>query len=301
MGDGARRAAVVPVLMASITEVARLAGVSTATASRVVSSSDYPVSAATRERVLEAARTLDYVPNALARGLLKSRVPVVGVIVHDITDPYFAEVVRGRGGRRHDARVTSSSPAARSGKPSASAPTSDCCARSGRRRWCSPAAASTTPSSTRRSTATWRRCAPTARPSSTSRRTPSACPRSVSTTPPGSPRWSPRSHAWVIAGSRSSPDPRRCTWRASAWPAIAAGWSARASTSTNDSSSTPASIARVARWASTRCWPGACRSRPSAAPTTCWRWVRSSGSPSSGSTSRPMSRSPASTTSRSRR
>jgi LacI family transcriptional regulator len=81
--------------MASITEVARLAGVSTATASRVVSSSDYPVSAATRERVLDAARTLDYVPNALARGLLKSRVPVVGVIVHDITDPYFAEVVRG--------------------------------------------------------------------------------------------------------------------------------------------------------------------------------------------------------------
>jgi LacI family transcriptional regulator len=81
--------------MASITEVARLAGVSTATASRVVSSSDYPVSAAARERVLEAARTLDYVPNALARGLLKSRMPVVGVIVHDITDPYFAEIVRG--------------------------------------------------------------------------------------------------------------------------------------------------------------------------------------------------------------
>lgn len=81
--------------MASITEVARLAGVSTATASRVVSSADYPVSAATRERVLEAARRLDYVPNALARGLLKSQLPVVAVIVHDITDPYFAEVVRG--------------------------------------------------------------------------------------------------------------------------------------------------------------------------------------------------------------
>jgi LacI family transcriptional regulator len=79
----------------SITEVARRAGVSTATASRVVSSADYPVSAATRVRVLDAARELDYVPNALARGLLKSQVPVVGVIVHDITDPYFAEVVRG--------------------------------------------------------------------------------------------------------------------------------------------------------------------------------------------------------------
>jgi LacI family transcriptional regulator len=81
--------------MASITDVARLAGVSTATVSRVVSLAPYAVHPATRERVLEAARTLDYVPNALARGLHKSHLPVVGVIVHDITDPYFAEVVRG--------------------------------------------------------------------------------------------------------------------------------------------------------------------------------------------------------------
>ena len=81
--------------MTSISEVARLAGVSTATASRVVSSADYPVSEATRSRVLDAARELDYVPNALARGLLKSQIPIVAVIVHDITDPYFAEVVRG--------------------------------------------------------------------------------------------------------------------------------------------------------------------------------------------------------------
>jgi Transcriptional regulators len=81
--------------VASITDVARLAGVSPATVSRVLSSARYAVSPATRERVLDAARTLDYVPNALARGLLKSHVPVVGVIVHDITDPYFSEVVRG--------------------------------------------------------------------------------------------------------------------------------------------------------------------------------------------------------------
>ncbi len=81
--------------MTSISEVARLAGVSIATASRVVSSADYPVSARMRERVLDAARELDYVPNALARGLLKSQIGVVGVIVHDTTDPYFAEIVRG--------------------------------------------------------------------------------------------------------------------------------------------------------------------------------------------------------------
>ena len=81
--------------MASITEVARLAGGSIATASRVMGAADYPVSATTRQRVLDAAVALDYVPNALARGLLKSQIAVVGVIVHDITDPYFSEVVRG--------------------------------------------------------------------------------------------------------------------------------------------------------------------------------------------------------------
>ncbi|MEO6579137.1 MAG: LacI family DNA-binding transcriptional regulator [Candidatus Limnocylindria bacterium] len=81
--------------MASITEVARLAGVSIATASRVIGATDYPVSPGARQRVLDAAMELDYVPNALARGLLKSQIAVVGVIVHDITDPYFSEVVRG--------------------------------------------------------------------------------------------------------------------------------------------------------------------------------------------------------------
>ncbi len=81
--------------MASITEVARQAGVSTATASRVMAAADYPVREGTRQRVLDAALALDYVPNALARGLQKSRIAIVGVIVHDITDPYFSEVVRG--------------------------------------------------------------------------------------------------------------------------------------------------------------------------------------------------------------
>ena len=53
------------------------------------------MSAATRERVLDAARELDYVPLSLARGLLKSQLArLVAVIVHDIRD-YFAEIVRG--------------------------------------------------------------------------------------------------------------------------------------------------------------------------------------------------------------
>jgi LacI family transcriptional regulator len=81
--------------VASIIDVARLAGVSPATASRVLSGSSHAVSQARRDRVLAAAEGLDFVPNALARGLLKSRAPIVGVIVHDITDPYFSEIVRG--------------------------------------------------------------------------------------------------------------------------------------------------------------------------------------------------------------
>ncbi|HET7646133.1 MAG TPA: LacI family DNA-binding transcriptional regulator [Candidatus Limnocylindria bacterium] len=81
--------------MGSIVDVARLAGVSPATASRVLSGSSHAVSQATRSRVEAAAEELDFVPNALARGLLKSRAPIVGVIVHDITDPYFSEIVRG--------------------------------------------------------------------------------------------------------------------------------------------------------------------------------------------------------------
>ena len=81
--------------MASIVDVARQAGVSPATASRVLSESSHAVSQATRERVHAVAEELDFVPNALARGLLKSRAPIVGVIVHDITDPYFGEIVRG--------------------------------------------------------------------------------------------------------------------------------------------------------------------------------------------------------------
>ena len=83
--------------MASITDVARLAGVSPATASRVMSAAPYAVADETRARVLAAARELDYVPNALARGLQKSTSPVVGVIVHDARQA--AKVAAARSGK----------------------------------------------------------------------------------------------------------------------------------------------------------------------------------------------------------
>src|SRR6185436_6187339 len=82
--------------MTSITEVARRAGVSITTVSRVLNPvSEYPVAAATRQRVLAAAAALQYSPSALARALVTRRSRIVGVLVGDIVDPYFAEIARG--------------------------------------------------------------------------------------------------------------------------------------------------------------------------------------------------------------
>ena len=81
-------------MTANIVDVARRAGVSTASVSRVLNG-NYPVSDDVRRRVLDAVRDLGYVGNAHARALLKSTSGTVGVILHDVSDPYFAEIVRG--------------------------------------------------------------------------------------------------------------------------------------------------------------------------------------------------------------
>ncbi len=81
--------------MPSIVQVARLAGVSVATASRVLSNADYPVSAPMRLKVLDAAATLHYVPNPLARSLKGQPSHIMAVLVANSADPYFAEVTSG--------------------------------------------------------------------------------------------------------------------------------------------------------------------------------------------------------------
>lgn len=80
--------------MATIKDVAKLAGVSISTAS-VALSGRGPVSQATRRRVLEAAEALDYRPNAIARSLVTKRTRTVGLVLSDITDPYFHEIAKG--------------------------------------------------------------------------------------------------------------------------------------------------------------------------------------------------------------
>ena len=79
----------------TLADVARRAGVSPATASRVINGSPKPVADDLRDRVLRAVDDLRYVPNAHAQSLARAQRSAVGVIVHDVSDPYFAEITRG--------------------------------------------------------------------------------------------------------------------------------------------------------------------------------------------------------------
>jgi DNA-binding LacI/PurR family transcriptional regulator len=78
---------------ARIEDVARQAGVSTATVSRVLSGKPY-VSAAVRQRVLDAIGDLNYHPSRVARSLRVQRSSIIGLIISDIQNPFFTSVVR---------------------------------------------------------------------------------------------------------------------------------------------------------------------------------------------------------------
>jgi LacI family transcriptional regulator len=75
-------------------DVARLAGVSTSTVSAVINNS-VPVSPKRLKKVLDAMAALDYHPDEVARSLKKGRTKAVGVIVPDITNAFYPEVICG--------------------------------------------------------------------------------------------------------------------------------------------------------------------------------------------------------------
>ncbi|NEU29970.1 catabolite control protein A [bacterium LRH843] len=78
----------------TIYDVAREAGVSMATVSRVVNGNPN-VKPTTRKKVLEVIERLGYRPNAVARGLASKKTTTVGVIIPDISSIFFAELARG--------------------------------------------------------------------------------------------------------------------------------------------------------------------------------------------------------------
>jgi len=87
--DGPRARAV------TLTDVAVLAGVSQPTASRVLNGSARTPSPQIAERVRRAAEELGYTPNAQAQALARANTGLLGLVVHDIADPYFSAVVSG--------------------------------------------------------------------------------------------------------------------------------------------------------------------------------------------------------------
>lgn len=81
--------------MKTINDVAKKANVSVATVSRVINNSSHKVNAKTKERVLQVIKELDFHPNAVAKSLQKRKTNTIGVLIPDISNPYYAEIVRG--------------------------------------------------------------------------------------------------------------------------------------------------------------------------------------------------------------
>jgi DNA-binding LacI/PurR family transcriptional regulator len=80
--------------MSTQKELAKLAGVSAGTVSNVISGTKR-VNDTTRRKVLEAIRTLGYSPNLIARSLKTNRTNILGIVIPEITVPFFPKLIRG--------------------------------------------------------------------------------------------------------------------------------------------------------------------------------------------------------------
>lgn len=78
----------------TILDVAREANVSVATVSRVVNNQG-GVKKETEERILRAIKNLNYIRNAIARSMVRKETKTIGVIIPDITNPFFSQVISG--------------------------------------------------------------------------------------------------------------------------------------------------------------------------------------------------------------
>lgn len=79
----------------SMKDVAEYAGVSVSTVSRIINNTDYPVSKELENKVLEAVKELNYYPNLSARNLRTNVSNTIGLIVRDVSDPYYGNIAKG--------------------------------------------------------------------------------------------------------------------------------------------------------------------------------------------------------------
>lgn len=79
----------------TIKEIAKEAGVSIATVSMIINNKDKTITEATRLRVLDVVNKYNYIPNAMAGSLVTQRTQLIGLILPDITNPFFPYIARG--------------------------------------------------------------------------------------------------------------------------------------------------------------------------------------------------------------
>ena len=79
----------------TIKEIAKIAGVSTATVSKILNKKDKSISEPTRQRVLDIVKEHNYIPNTIARSLVTRQTKTIGLVIPDIANPFFPELARG--------------------------------------------------------------------------------------------------------------------------------------------------------------------------------------------------------------
>ncbi|AKN33064.1 LacI family transcriptional regulator [Clostridium carboxidivorans P7] len=75
-------------------DIAKVAGVSKATVSMVLNKRDGNISEETKSRILTLAKEMNYIPNHLARSLSTKKTDTIGIVLPDITNPFFASIAR---------------------------------------------------------------------------------------------------------------------------------------------------------------------------------------------------------------
>ncbi|WP_312652233.1 LacI family DNA-binding transcriptional regulator [Proteiniclasticum sp.] len=86
----------------TIKDIAKEAGVSIATVSLVLNEKDKHITEATRQRVKDAMKKYNYIPNAMAGSLVTRKTGIIGLILPDITNPFFPGIARGAEDRANE-------------------------------------------------------------------------------------------------------------------------------------------------------------------------------------------------------
>ncbi|MTI69216.1 MAG: LacI family transcriptional regulator [Firmicutes bacterium] len=79
----------------TIKDIASLSGVSTTTVSKILNNKDKDISKETRDKVLKVIKEKNYVPSTVARSMVTRKTKTIGLVIPDITNPFFPELARG--------------------------------------------------------------------------------------------------------------------------------------------------------------------------------------------------------------